>query len=67
VIGEHTVLAFGIMGRPIEQLIPAADAIGDRAETHLGQAVAFPGAALTVAPRGLSKWAGVLAYCEVWG
>jgi hydroxymethylpyrimidine pyrophosphatase-like HAD family hydrolase len=66
VIEEHAVLAFGIMGRPIEQLRPAAEAIGDRAETHLGRALAFPGAALTVAPRGLSKWAGVLAYCEIW-
>ena len=67
VIEQHPVLAFGIIGRPRSLLAPAATAIAEVAEAHFGHAVVFEGAALTAAPRGLSKWEGVVAYCGLHG
>jgi hydroxymethylpyrimidine pyrophosphatase-like HAD family hydrolase len=64
VIECHPVLGFGIMGRPAELLTPAASAAARLGEAHLGPALVFEGASLTVAPLGLSKWDGVVAYCE---
>jgi hydroxymethylpyrimidine pyrophosphatase-like HAD family hydrolase len=58
------VLSFGIMGRPAELLEPARKAIGGRATVYIGRAVDFGDAVLTVAPTGLSKWAGVEAFCQ---
>lgn len=67
VVGDLPVLAFGIIGRPEELLAPAADAIssGRLAETHLSRSLDLGGMALTVAPPGVSKWSGVLAFCAL--
>lgn len=67
VVREMPVLGFGVIGRPIEELRAAQELIALHAEAHLGRAFNYPDSALTVAPRGLSKWAGVMAYCKLRG
>jgi hypothetical protein len=68
VVDEEVVLGFGVIGVPFDAGDAAARAVGDRAELHLDQSLDHPGmAALTVAPRGQSKWDGVLAFCAARG
>ncbi|MDQ3484013.1 MAG: HAD hydrolase family protein [Actinomycetota bacterium] len=63
-VGEEVVLAFSIIGIPHGVLADAAAVLGPVAEVHLDRALDYPGmASLTVAPRGQSKWNGVLAFC----
>lgn len=63
--GAVPVLAFGIIGAAHADLVRGADALDGIAEVHLDRALDYPGlAALTVAPRGRSKWDGVLAFCR---
>jgi hydroxymethylpyrimidine pyrophosphatase-like HAD family hydrolase len=65
---EEPVLGFSIIGAQHGVLVAAAEAIGDRAEVHLDRALEYPGlAAITVAPKGQSKWDGVLAFCAHHG
>ena len=62
---EETVLAFSMIGVEAAAASAAADAIGELAETHVDRSLDFPGrASFTCAPRGQSKWDGVLAYCS---
>jgi hydroxymethylpyrimidine pyrophosphatase-like HAD family hydrolase len=64
ILARESVLGFGVIGRPPEPLATVAEAIGDRAEAHLSPDANYGDAwTLTVAPPGLSKWAGVLAFC----
>lgn len=59
------VLGFSMIGVPFERAEAAQAAIVDAAEVHVDRSIDFPGmASLTVAPRGQSKWDGVLAYCH---
>jgi hydroxymethylpyrimidine pyrophosphatase-like HAD family hydrolase len=68
VVAEETVLGFGLIGIPVGSGEAAARAVGDLAELHLDRSLDHPGlSALTVAPRGQSKWDGVLAYCASRG
>ena len=67
IVATEPVLGFGVIGHPIEPLLHVIGAIGDQAETHLSGDSQWGGDTLTVAPPGLSKWAGVLAYCELAG
>jgi hydroxymethylpyrimidine pyrophosphatase-like HAD family hydrolase len=67
IVATQPVLGFGVIGHPIEPLLHVVGTIGDRAETHLSGDSRWGGDTLTVAPPGLSKWAGVLAYCELAG
>ena len=68
VANDEPVLGFSIIGAEHGALVGAADAIGDIAEVHLDRALEYPGlAAITVAPRGQSKWDGVLAFCAHHG
>jgi hypothetical protein len=61
---QEAVLMFSLIGLPHGRLVAVADAIGDRAEVHLDRSFDVPGmAAITVSPRGLSKWDGVRAWC----
>lgn len=65
---EEAVLGFSLIGVPHRDGVAAVDAIGELAETHLDRSIDYPGtAALTAAPRGQSKWDGVVAYCESAG
>jgi len=64
VVAEEVVLGFSMIGVAFATATAVADAIGDRAETHLDRSIDYPGmASFTVAPRGQSKWDGVLAFC----
>ena len=68
VVEEEAVLGFSMIGVPHRDGVAAQDAIGDLAEPHLDRSLDFPGmASFTVAPRGQSKWDGVVAYCERHG
>ncbi len=64
IVATAPVLGFGVIGHPLEPLMAVVGTIGDHAETHLANDSQWGGDTLTVAPPGLSKWAGVLAYCE---
>jgi hydroxymethylpyrimidine pyrophosphatase-like HAD family hydrolase len=67
IVATVPVLGFGVIGHPLEPLMHVVGTIGDRAETHLSGDSQWGGDTLTVAPPGLSKWAGVLAYCGLAG
>lgn len=68
VAAEEAVLGFGMIGVPHREGATAREAIGDLAACHLDRALDYAGmASLMVAPRGLSKWNGVLAYCAAHG
>jgi hypothetical protein len=67
VVTSHPVVSFGIIGRPHLLLEPAAAAIDGLAETHLSRAIDLGEATLTVAPKSVSKWDGVMAYCAFAG
>ena len=63
-VGEELVLAFSIIGIPHGVLADAATALEPVTEVHLDRSLDYPGtASLTVAPRGQSKWDGVVAFC----
>lgn len=65
VVATVPVLGFSLIGVAHGVLVGVRDVIGDRAETHLDRSLDYPGlATLTVAPRGQSKWDGVLAFCR---
>jgi hydroxymethylpyrimidine pyrophosphatase-like HAD family hydrolase len=65
VVATVPVLGFSLIGLEHGRLVAVRDAVGDRAETHLDRSLDYPGlATLTVAPRGQSKWDGVLAFCR---
>ncbi len=64
VVRDVVVLGFSIIGVDHGTLVGAAEALADVAEVHLDRSLDYPGtASLTVAPRGQSKWDGVLARC----
>lgn len=68
IVRDVVVLGFSIIGIDHGTLVAAAESIGDLAEVHLDRALDYPGtASLTVAPRGQSKWDGVLAFCAAEG
>lgn len=68
VAAEEAVLGFSMIGVPVGDGVAAVDAVGDLAETHLDRAIDYPDTvSLTVAPRGQSKWDGVLAFCRERG
>ncbi len=68
VVATLPVLGFSLIGVEHGRLVAVRDAIGDQAETHLDRSLDYPGlATLTVAPRGQSKWDGVLAFCDRHG
>lgn len=68
VVAEEAVLGFGMIGVAHRDGVAAEEAVGPVAEVHLDRSLDFGGmASLTVAPRGQSKWDGVLAYCAVHG
>jgi hydroxymethylpyrimidine pyrophosphatase-like HAD family hydrolase len=67
-VATEPVLGFSVIGVEHARCVTARDAVGDRAETHLDRSLEFPGyATLTVAPKGQSKWDGVLAFCAAHG
>jgi hydroxymethylpyrimidine pyrophosphatase-like HAD family hydrolase len=68
VVAEEAVLGFSMIGVPHGQGVAARDAVGERAETHLDRSLDHAGTvSFTAAPRGQSKWDGVLAFCAARG
>lgn len=68
VVAGEVVLGFSMIGVPFGDAEAAVAAIGDLAETHLDHSFDFPGmASMTAAPKGQSKWDGVLAFCATQG
>ena len=64
VVAEESVLGFSLLGIDNAAGARIAEAIGTTAESHLDRSIEYlGGASLTVAPKGQSKWDGVLAYC----
>jgi hydroxymethylpyrimidine pyrophosphatase-like HAD family hydrolase len=67
-VGESPVLGFSMIGVPFEAAEAAFAALAPFVEVHLDRSIDHPGlAAMTVAPRGQSKWDGVVAYCAAHG
>lgn len=67
-VAESPVLGFGVIGFPFDAAERAFAALAPIAEPHLDRSIESPTlAAMTVAPRGQSKWDGVLAYCAAHG
>ena len=65
---EEAVLGFSMIGVPHADGVAARDAIGGLAEPHLDRSLDYPGlASFTAAPKGQSKWDGVLAFCASHG
>lgn len=63
-VAEETVLGFSVIGVSFEVAEAASAALEPHHEVHLDRSLDYPGlASLTVAPRGQSKWDGVLAFC----
>jgi hydroxymethylpyrimidine pyrophosphatase-like HAD family hydrolase len=63
---QERVLGFSLIGVQHRAGVAVVDAIGELAESHLDRSLDHAGAVtLTVAPRGQSKWDGVLAFCEL--
>lgn len=63
VVANERVFMFGTMGHELDRLAPLAAALAPMAVAH-AQGDFLSGSSFTVIPRGLSKWAGVVAYCE---
>jgi hydroxymethylpyrimidine pyrophosphatase-like HAD family hydrolase len=66
-MAERVVLGFGLVGCPYEALEQVARDLRGWCEPHLDRSFDYEGASLTVAPRGVSKWVGVAAYCAIAG
>ncbi len=63
VVATTPVLSFGVFGHDAATLHGIASSIGDQAVAHVVADTWGDRHGLTVAPVGLSKWSGVLAYC----
>jgi HAD superfamily hydrolase (TIGR01484 family) len=69
VASTHTVLGFSILGRPHDELAELAAAIeaSGLAAVAFTQDRMYEGWSLMAAPAGVSKWTGVVAWCELAG
>lgn len=67
VVGSEDVLAIGIVGVAEESLRKVAGDLGDTAEAAVTRDLYFGDSTLIARPRGISKWQGVVAYCEEQG
>lgn len=68
-VTSQTVVSFGIVAADPHELAPVADAIAAAgcARPVLNRDVVYGAATLMVAPRGVTKWDGVSAYCAAEG
>lgn len=67
-VAELPVLGFSMIGVPFPAAEAAFAALEPMVEVHLDRSIDYPGlASLTAAPRGQSKWDGVLAFCALHG
>ena len=63
-VRELPVLSFVICGREREVLLPALDAVRGLAASTVSPDLTYGGSTLSVRPRGVSKWNGVLSFCR---
>ena len=63
VVADHPVFMFGVMGHDREPFDELVRRLGDEFEVHIAPDQ-WGGHSCTVGPLGLSKWDGVVAYCE---
>jgi hydroxymethylpyrimidine pyrophosphatase-like HAD family hydrolase len=66
IVATVPVLSFGVFGRDEHEIRDAVDGIAPHADPRVTHGD-FGGHGVTVNPVGLSKWVGVLAYCELTG
>lgn len=66
-VAREAVYAFAVISAESEQLEAAARAIDGSGTSVLTRNVFFPGSSITVRPPRVSKWEGVVAYCEDQG
>jgi hydroxymethylpyrimidine pyrophosphatase-like HAD family hydrolase len=67
-VADTPVLGFSMIGVPFPDAEAAVAALDGVVEVHLDRSIDFPSmASLTAAPRGQSKWDGVLAFCARHG
>jgi 5-amino-6-(5-phospho-D-ribitylamino)uracil phosphatase len=64
---EEPVLMFAIVGGDHDRLQAVAGTLGPSVAFAVTRDVMLGGSTLTVRPAGISKWAGVLAWCDVQG
>jgi hypothetical protein len=67
VVATSGVLSFGVFGLAESALRDVASTVGDHGEARVLRDTWSEHHGLTVAPVGLSKWTGVVAYCELHG
>jgi hydroxymethylpyrimidine pyrophosphatase-like HAD family hydrolase len=66
IVASVPVLSFGIFGKEEHVIARVVDGLAVFADPRVTRGD-FGGHGVTVAPIGLSKWDGVLAYCELHG
>jgi hydroxymethylpyrimidine pyrophosphatase-like HAD family hydrolase len=67
-VATTPVLGYSMIGVPFADAEAAVASLDGVVEVHLDRSIDFPGlASLTAAPRGQSKWDGVLAFCAGHG
>ncbi|MET0726970.1 MAG: HAD family hydrolase [Acidimicrobiales bacterium] len=65
VCADEAVLGFSMIGVPHRDGVAAGEALGDLAEVHLDRSLEHSGyVSMTAAPKGQSKWDGVVAFCD---
>jgi Cof subfamily protein (haloacid dehalogenase superfamily) len=67
IVATERVLSFSVIGRPFADLAPVAAALDAGVERHLMLDPNYEDHTIDVVPLGISKWAGVLAYCGLAG
>ena len=67
VVAGEDVLAIGVVGREAEVLQPVVARLAGVADAALVRDLYFGGVTLIARPRGISKWQGVVAWCERTG
>jgi HAD superfamily hydrolase (TIGR01484 family) len=67
IVATVPVLSFGMFGHEADQLARIAHAIESAAEARVLADTWSTAHGINVAPAGLSKWTGVLAYCARYG
>lgn len=64
VVRDEPVLALGVVGLPPQTLEPVAAALQGIAAAAVTRDIVMDAATLIVRPPGISKWQGVVAFCE---
>ncbi|HWH31638.1 MAG TPA: HAD hydrolase family protein, partial [Egibacteraceae bacterium] len=67
VVRERPVYAFSVLGAEDAPVRVAAAAVGHAGIPWVSVGTLFPGTHISVRPPGVSKWAGVLAWCADQG